>query len=37
MAIDDLARSGRIRRETISPAEVGETLKLVRRLVKEAS
>ena len=36
MAIDDLARSGRIRRETISPAEVREALKLADRDLRVA-
>ena len=36
MAIDDLLRSGRIRRERISPAEVGEALALADRDLRVA-
>lgn len=36
MALDDLLRSGRIRRETISPAEVREALKLADRDLRVA-
>lgn len=36
MAINDLLRSGRIRRETISPAEVREALKLADRDLRVA-
>jgi uncharacterized protein (UPF0332 family) len=36
MAIDDLLRSGRIRHETISPAEVREALKLADRDLRVA-
>ncbi len=36
MAIDDLVRSGRIRREQISPAEVREALKLADRDLRVA-
>jgi hypothetical protein len=36
MAIDDLLRSGRIRREPISPAEVREALKLADRNLRVA-
>ena len=36
MAIDALLRSGRIRRESVSPAEVRETLKLAERDLRVA-
>jgi uncharacterized protein (UPF0332 family) len=36
MALDDLLRSGRIKRETISPAEIREALKLADRDLRVA-